>query len=187
MFDDIARKRLLSLARTAIGIHLHDKDIELPGAFADPVYSEHRGVFVKLYLHGELRGGLGSFTPERPVAQAVVENAIAAAFGDPRYPPVSAADFADLLVEISIISLPEIILWHDEAQLFSALSENIHGVALEEGSDVANFFPQMWSQFPNKKEFLQQLSLKAGLKADAWKTATIKKYTVESFSEADFL
>lgn len=185
--DDTARKRLLSLARTAIGIHLHDDDLELPTDFKDPVYAEHRGVFVKLYLNGELRGGLGSISPERAIAQAVVENAVASAFGDPRFPPVTEADFADLIIEISVASVPELIIWQKPEQLFSALTPDLHGVVLKKGTDIANFFPQMWSQFPDPQSFLEQLSLKAGLEKEAWQTATLKKYTLEKFSDYDFL
>ncbi len=186
MIDTTTRKRLLSLARTTIGIHLQGDDLELPHEFPDPTYAQLSGVFIRLFLNDELRGGFGSYSPEIPVAQAVVEYTTSAAFGDPRFQPVTEAEFDDVIIEIGIVSIPQIIIWKSEAELLDAITPGEHGAALESNAHTANFLPVMWSEIPEKQEFLRQLSLKAGLAADAWKTATIKTYTIERFSEADF-
>ena len=75
-----------SEALTAPGLDLHPDDDATP---ATP-----GAAFVTLTLDGHLRGCIGSLTAHRPLAEDVTANALAAAFDDPRFPPLTAAEFA---------------------------------------------------------------------------------------------
>ena len=186
MIDPPTRKRLLSLARTAIGLHLQGADIELPERFDDPVYAMQHGVFVRIFRNGDLRGGFGSYSPLLPVAQGVVEYTVSAAFGDPRFAPIEESEFDDLVIELQIASLPEILSWESPADLFAQLVPGEDGIALEYDAHASNFLPQVWEVLPVPAAFLAELAQKAGLPPRGWEQATIKRYQVERFAEDDF-
>ena len=93
---------LLELAREAITRATHRQ--ESPPVDLNAVSGEVRrdgASFVTLTKHGELRGCIGSLEPRRPLALDVRENAVAAAFNDPRFPPLHLSDLDDLCVEVS--------------------------------------------------------------------------------------
>jgi AMMECR1 domain-containing protein len=43
--------------------------------------------------------------------------------------------------------------------------------------------PQVWEEISNKTEFLEQLSLKAGLSKDEWKNSQFWYYKVKAVKE----
>jgi len=47
----------------------------------------------------------------------------------------------------------------------------------------STYLPQVWEQLPDKINFLESLSLKGGMPRDGWKTANVKRYRAEHFSE----
>ena len=51
---------------------------------------ENRGAFVTLKKHGELRGCIGRLAADRPLGEVVAEMALAAAFQDPRFNPLTS-------------------------------------------------------------------------------------------------
>ncbi len=55
------------------------------------------------------------------------------------------------------------------------------GIILKKGKNISTFLPQVWDKIPNKKDFLQRLSIKAGLDKDAWKDSQTELwyYTVK--------
>ena len=52
---------------------------------------EKKGVFVTLTINGQLRGCIGTIQPIMPLYEAVIKNAISAAYSDPRFPPETSA------------------------------------------------------------------------------------------------
>src|SRR4051812_8131075 len=61
------------------------------------------GVFVTLHARGELRGCIGHIESDGPIAETVARCAAAAAFDDPRFPAVTAAEIPDLEIELSLL------------------------------------------------------------------------------------
>ena len=59
------------------------------------------------------------------------------------------------------------------------------GVLLHIGGRTATFLPQVWAQIPDKVQFLEHLSQKAGCEASAWrgKDVSVEIYHVECFEE----
>jgi uncharacterized protein (TIGR00296 family) len=83
---------LLALVRATIARKLGFSG-ELADEFAetlerDPFLREKRGVFVTLHKEGALRGCIGYIEPVAILAEAIPEMALAAAFRDPRFPPL---------------------------------------------------------------------------------------------------
>ena len=71
-------------------------------------FERAHGVFVTLehYPTRELRGCIGFPRAVGPIKESLVDAAIAAAFEDPRFVPVSKYELEELLVEVSILSSP---------------------------------------------------------------------------------
>jgi AmmeMemoRadiSam system protein A len=66
------------------------------------------GAFVTIHKHGTLRGCIGTIEPTQDnVAKEVIQNAISAAIHDPRFPPITPEELADLDIKVDVLSEPE--------------------------------------------------------------------------------
>ncbi|MDT8384974.1 MAG: AmmeMemoRadiSam system protein A [Gammaproteobacteria bacterium] len=138
--------------------------------------------FVTLKQHGELRGCIGSLEARRPLVEDVAYNAYAAAFADPRFPPLTEQDFSEVDIQLSVLSRAEPIQFDGEADLLRQLRPGIDGLILEDGRHRGTFLPAVWESLPQPAAFLQHLKMKAGLPADYWSdTLKVSRYTTESF------
>jgi AmmeMemoRadiSam system protein B/AmmeMemoRadiSam system protein A len=159
---DEAGRTLLALARAAIEARLFGSARALDA----PWLAQAGATFVTLTRDGQLRGCLGSLEARRPLGEDVAENALAAAFRDPRFEPVGAAEWPRLRVEVSLLSPPKALHFADEAELLAALVPGEDGVILEADGRRATFLPQVWETLADKRQFLRELVRKAGLPAD---------------------
>jgi hypothetical protein len=98
----------------------------------------------------------------------VGENALAAAFRDHRFAPLTADEFATTRVEVSLLTPAEAFPVLDEADAIARLRPAVDGVVLGYRQRRATFLPQVWESLPDPRQFLAQLKLKAGLPADFW-------------------
>jgi len=132
-----------------------------------------------------LRGCIGTIEPIQPLTDGVVDNALNAAFRDPRFPPLSPEEYDDVDVEVSLLTVPEILEFHDSNDLLDKLQPGVHGVILSKGWHRATFLPQVWDQLPDKITFIEHLCQKAGMGNDCWKDSgvEVRVYTAEHFSE----
>jgi AmmeMemoRadiSam system protein B/AmmeMemoRadiSam system protein A len=152
---------------------------------ASPAFEAPGAVFVTLLLDGRLRGCIGSLEPHRPLREDLRANAVAAAFRDPRFPPLSAAEFARVRVEVSELEPAEPLVAGSETEAWAAVEPGIHGVILEWGRHRSTFLPQVWAQLPTPREFFAALKCKAGLPADFWAPdVRLARYTVRKWAEA---
>jgi len=174
---------LLTIARSAIADRLalpaqHDitcASLAQPGA-----------TFVTLKCAGELRGCMGSVRPVRPLGADVRANAIAAAFGDPRFPPLAAFEFAKMEVEVSLLTAEEPIDIVDEHDLLARLRPGLDGLILQFGQRRATFLPQVWDTLPDPREFLAALKRKAGLPEGFWSSQmNVSRYGVTKWVESE--
>jgi AmmeMemoRadiSam system protein A len=119
--------------------------------------------FVTLRSEGELRGCIGSPEPHRPLVEDVAENAFAAAFRDPRFPPLQRGELRHLELELSLLGPQQPIDFTDEADLLRKLRPGLDGLVLAEGTRRALFLPAVWESLPHPAHFLAHLKSKAGL------------------------
>ena len=159
---DEAGTKLLSIARGAIESKLFGS-ASMPDA---PWLRQNGATFITLTKDGALRGCIGSLEAARPLGDDTAENAIAAAFRDPRFPPMSAAEWPGIKVEVSLLSAPKPMRFADEADLVAQIRPGEDGIILECDSRRATFLPQVWESIPDKRQFLAELARKAGLPAD---------------------
>ncbi len=149
-----------------------------------PELKEERATFVTLTLNGNLRGCIGMLEACRPLAEDITENAVSAAFRDPRFPPLSRDEFGDLKISISVLSPPEEMTFSSEADLLNQIRPGIDGLILQEGVRKGTFLPSVWEELPETAAFVEHLKLKAGLPAGYWSdTLRVFRYTAECFSE----
>jgi len=178
------QQTLLTLARETIAQTVNRR--EPPSVDVNTVSEnlQREGAsFVTLTRHEQLRGCIGSLEPRRPLVLDVQENAIGAAFHDPRFPPVSQEELDDLHVEISVLSAPQPLSYDGADDLIAKLRPGVDGVVIERGWNRATFLPQVWEKLPDPHQFLGHLCLKAHLPADAYRHPGLDVYVyqVEKF------
>ncbi|MEP7181554.1 MAG: AmmeMemoRadiSam system protein A [Betaproteobacteria bacterium] len=176
---------LVRIARAAIGSRLGAGGDAVPGHAA---LDRPGATFVTLMQDDELRGCIGTLEPVRPLGIDVRENALAAAFRDPRFEPMRADEFEATAVEVSLLSASEPVVFVDEAHLMAQLRPGVDGVILEYGRHRATFLPQVWDALPSPGDFLAALKRKAGLPVDFRDAAmNVRRYAVIKWKESDFV
>jgi AmmeMemoRadiSam system protein A len=175
---------LIGIARGAIGEKLGNSAAAQPPS---AVWLQEPGAsFVTLTRAGELRGCIGSLEARRPLSADVRENALGAAFKDPRFQPLTHAEWTETRVEVSLLSAMEPLATADEEELLRSLRPGVDGLALEFGHHRSTFLPQVWEQLPTPRAFLTQLRRKAGLPPDFWEPGLrLARYTVKKWREQD--
>ena len=130
------------------------------------------GAFVSLHKHGRLRGCIGHFGEDYPLYEIVAEMARAAAFEDPRFPPVRREELDDIDIEISVLTPMRRIQSLDEFELHR------HGIYIRKGYRSGTFLPQVADEVNwTKEEFVAHCSQdKAGLGWDGWRDAELYVY-----------
>lgn len=188
--EDKDRRVLLTAARRAIMSELlEDKSPLAKPEESSPVLKEKRGCFVTLHKRGSLRGCIGRIEPITPLLSCVEENAVNAAFRDPRFSSVDKSEMEEIDIEISVLTVPRQITFRDGDHLKEQLVPGVHGVILSQGYRRATFLPQVWEQLPQKEDFLEHLCLKGGMPRSAWQEpgTRVEVYEAEYFSEKEML
>ena len=138
--------------------------------------------FVTLRSVGELRGCIGSIDARRALGDDVARNAYAAAYRDPRFPPLEPHEHASLEVEVSVLTprVPISVASEDEA--LASLRPGTDGVYLQYRETSATFLPQVWESLPDPLDFLAELRRKAGLPVRFWHPdIRLSRYSVEKY------
>jgi uncharacterized protein len=172
---------LLALARAAIanafGENMH--------ADASAPWLRQPGAsFVTLKQEEQLRGCIGSLEAHRSLLDDVAANARAAAFRDPRFPPLSAIEFERTRIEISLLSPLEPVPARSETEALNRIRPQVDGLVLHWRRHRGTFLPQVWEDLPNPRDFLAHLKGKAGLPHDFWaEDLRLLRYHVVKWSE----
>jgi len=173
---------LLTLARNAIAERFGQAQSP-----ADDCPELHKpgATFVTLTQHDNLRGCIGSLEAWRPLVQDIHENALAAAFRDPRFEPLRADELPITRVEVSLLTPAQPIFFTSEADALAQLRPEIDGVIFTAGQRRSTFLPQVWEQLPGPASFMAHLKQKAGLPANYWGSdIRLERYGVQKWKEA---
>lgn len=172
---------LLRLARAAIAEHFGVPFV----AGEDAAWLHSQGAsFVTLTHRHQLRGCIGTLQAHRALLADVRANAAAAAFRDPRFPPLGRDEFEVICIEVSVLSAVEAVQFRDEIDALAQLRPTVDGVIFEYGYHRSTFLPQVWDDFSDPREFMGNLKHKAGLPPDFWDPAVrLSRYTVSKWSE----
>lgn len=182
--DNNQQRVLLQTARKAIYKKLNGQSLLLDINEYDPAFRQVGASFVTLKINIQLRGCIGSLEPVRSLVEDVVRNAEAAAFEDPRFAPLTLAEWDDLQIDISVLNPPQPMSFQSEQDLIRQLRPGVDGLVLQENFYRGTFLPSVWQQLPEPREFLRQLKRKAGLDPDYWSSAIqVQRYTTSTIAD----
>ncbi|MHA1730109.1 MAG: TIGR00296 family protein [Promethearchaeota archaeon] len=188
-------KKLINFARNNIRNYLKNQErLQIP-QYLKEKYSDKLGSFVTLKkihkIERRLRGCIGITLPVYPLIETVSHVSLSAAFEDPRFPQVSLHELNEIIIEISILTVPELIkVKNPEEDYFNEIKIGRDGLLIEKGIRRGLLLPQVpvdndrnW----DTKTFLIHLCMKASLSQDAWKNkeTRISKFQALIFEEEE--
>jgi len=184
-FNQQEKDYMLKLARETLSSAVHDGKITPPSKPKPELsrLAQNFGCFVTLNSHGQLRGCIGNIEPIKPLYKGIADNAVNAAFHDPRFPEVKASELGDIKIEVSVLTKPAPLGAKSPDEILNKLIPFEHGVILKLGSRQSTFLPQVWEQLPDKVMFLEHLAIKAGAGRNDWKRADVWVYRAVHFAE----
>ena len=145
--------------------------ITLP-AWSD-VLADQDGVFVSIKKAGNLRGCIGTFLPQyTSLQEEIYNNTKAAALSDPRFPPLTSAELAQIEISVDILSSPERVYGLDE------LDVKKYGVIVSHGHKKGLLLPDL-EGVDSVEEQVHIAMQKAGIPAD--KEIDVYRFTVERY------
>jgi AmmeMemoRadiSam system protein A len=166
------------LARLAVEIFIEDGVRIAPPPQPEGVLARSAGVFVTIKTIGnDLRGCIGTIEPARlKVAEEIIRNAIIAATGDPRFPPVRREELANLTYGVDVLNAAELVRGPDD------LDPAIYGVIIEsmDGRHRGLLLPRIEGLDTVEKQW-RAVHLKAGLTPGA--SVRIERFTVTRFGK----
>ncbi|MBU0983277.1 MAG: AmmeMemoRadiSam system protein B [candidate division Zixibacteria bacterium] len=170
-----AKQQLLDIARKAVAAKLTGDKLQPRPIEA---LEDQKGMFVTLKIDGHLRGCIGQIRARQPLYQTVAEMAVAAAFDDPRFPPLKTEEAERVEFEISVLSPLE------RLRDFSKVEIGRDGLMIKLDLHSGLLLPQVATENHwTVKEFLEQTCLKAGLPKESYKDkfAEVYKFSAEVF------
>ncbi len=170
------KKALTNLARATLENYFKSPNAQLADHLLYPIISsgidQKTGAFVTLKTKdGQLRGCIGRILSSEPLYKTVHAMTLAAAFNDSRFVPIIQDDLAHITLSITILTQPvKVANYHD-------IIIGKHGIVLYKKNPQGNitatavFLPQVAiEQKWDREKTLEQLSIKAGLSSNSWKT-----------------
>jgi hypothetical protein len=184
ILSSVERQQLVHLVRNAILAQLDQRgNFEIKLNQYHGTLRQKLASFVTLKINGGLRGCIGSLVASRDLVVDVAHNAIAAAFQDRRFKPLTLEEFTQVDVHISVLSPPQEIDIRTREELVAKLRPGIDGVILEQGDHRSTYLPSVWEQLPDAGQFIGELRVKAGLPRDGWsEQMKVSLYTTEEFN-----
>jgi AmmeMemoRadiSam system protein A len=176
-YSEKERFLLLDLAHRAIEAALSGEKLDTKAPTEH--LAELRSAFTTLHLEGQLRGCVGYLAASLPLYRTIAETAVAAAFHDGRFYPVTNRESPNLKIEISVLSALRPITPEE-------IEVGKHGLVVSLAERRGLLLPQVpverdWDAM----RFLEQTCCKAGLPPDAWKRGiTLEAFTAEVFGES---
>jgi AmmeMemoRadiSam system protein A len=170
------RAALVALARAAVEAEIAGKG---PPSSPKPqgILAQELGCFVTLTNHGHLRGCIGTFQPQGPLGEMIVEMARAASRdGRFAYDPITPRELPDVKVEVSILSPLETTDKPLDLQV------GTHGIYIIRGGASGCFLPEVATDMGwDARQFLDECCAgKAGLPPNAWELPGTKVYLFTS-------
>jgi AmmeMemoRadiSam system protein A len=172
---------LLRLARSSIERKVSKNSIEITSV-QEEILHRPSGAFVTLHLWEQLRGCIGRIRSSDPLYRVVQEMAMAAATQDPRFPPLQIQEISEIHIEISVLSVPQVLTELREIEV------GRHGLIISAAGRSGLLLPQVASEEGwDVETFLSHTCMKAGLPMDFWTYGNpkIEIFSAEVFSERE--
>jgi len=162
------KKALLKAARETIHAAFGRMDTPAPDYSKYPALKWESGAFVTLTINQELRGCIGYIESDKYLYETICDAAKQAAFHDPRFYPLSAKEYEQVEIEISVLTPAEPIKSYDEIEIGK------HGLIVQENGRRGLLLPQVATEYNmTRDEFLEAICQKAGLDKNLWRRKQI--------------
>jgi len=180
-------KKAVVFARSVVENHV--KKTSPPSFDLSSIFSEQQGAFVTLHTFPshDLRGCIGIPLPIMSLKEAIIEGAQSVTH-DPRFPPLVDDELDGVVVEVTVLTKPELIYVNEPKDYLSSVEIGRDGLIVEQGIFKGLLLPQVpVEQGWDKEEFLSHTCMKAGLLPDAWfdKSTKISKFSGQIFTELE--
>jgi len=179
-------KKLIDLARNSITSYFK-KNVFKANSSLKKEFSELMGCFVTIYKGNTLRGCIGFPEPIYPVYEGIIKAASEAAFGDPRFPPLSKQEFSQIRIEVSVLTPPRLLHVRNPEDYGQLVKIGKDGLVVRGTYHSGLLLPQVAVEYKwDVKTFLDQTCLKAGMDADSWKNfdeCRVYRFQSEVFAE----
>ena len=170
---------MLAIARETITAGLEGRKPRIAENGATPLLREPCGAFVTLHkitganqANRSLRGCIGRMSASLPLEETVRAMAREAAFGDPRFPPLTPEELPQCRIEISVLSPMTPCPNPREVTV------GVHGLYLVRGGRAGVLLPQVpLEQGWDLDEYLDYICIKAGLPAHSYNAPDAALYT----------
>lgn len=133
------------------------------------------GAFVTLKSDGQLRGCIGNIIGQGPLINTLERMAVAAAFEDPRFTPLTASEMDEIQIEVSIMG--PLTLCPDPERI----EIGRHGLYIRKTMHSGLLLPQVAVEWGwDRETFLDQTCIKAGLPRGSWRKPKIEIWWFEA-------
>jgi len=176
------RAQLLALARETLAAHFRSEPPPRLASDRAEAFGEARGLFVTLRIGDALRGCIGTMAPDGDLGRTVPRYARAAAFEDPRFPPLHPDELPMCRIEISVLSPPRPV------EDLSEISIGSDGLIIEGEGRRGLLLPQVATEWGfDRERFAAEVALKAGLPPEAVRSPGTRlwAFQAEVFREGD--
>ncbi|TLZ70921.1 MAG: TIGR00296 family protein [Methanobacteriota archaeon] len=186
-YSDEDGRLAVQIARRAVDAYVQARPF--PTVKVPERFNEKAGAFVTLntFPEGHLRGCIGYPSPFFPLIKALVK-AAEGACEDPRFPPLQKDEVDRVLLEVSLLTKPDLLDVRRPKDYPRAISVGRDGLVVAQGPARGLLLPQVAVEWGwGAEEFLSEACMKAGLLPDAWLDDATRVYTfrAEIFSEVD--
>jgi len=180
---------LVMLSRDSINYYLENLvPMNRPKIFSAELKNP-QGAFCTLltYPDLDLRGCIGTIFPEKSLVDTVISVSCSAT-QDPRFLPLSPAEFERVLIEVTVLSELEKISVSEPRDYLKSVEIGKDGLFIKKGYNCGVFLPQVpVEQKWDVKTYLCELCRKAGLDMDAWILSPVQlyKFQAQIFAESE--
>lgn len=172
------QKKILSYVRELLKARLTGGP-ELELVLSREIMEQKRGIFVTLKLRGRLRGCIGHIFGVEPLGKSIRRMTLAAAFEDPRFPPLALDELEGLKIHISLLTKPVRVKSHKD------IRTGTDGIIVTYGWKKGVYLPEVATETGwDAMTFFASCALeKAGLTEQELPGATIEIFQTEGFED----
>ena len=163
--QDLMKIAKLSLENTVINKQVYKPSRE---EWDDSLFNKGAAYVVLKNKAKQIKGMSGSILSTQAIAFDVANNTYIAASGSKDYPPINQDELSDIKISINLLSGFERLHYSNEVELLAKINQNVDGILLQDGNRQGMFLPQKWQEYPQKRDFLNQLKISAGLSPSYW-------------------
>jgi len=151
MLSLVEGQRAVSFARDVVEQHVKNNSISSTNLKG--VFTENQGAFVTIHTYPEhdLRGCIGIPLPIMSLKEAIIEGAKSAT-RDPRFPPLAENELDNIIIEVTILTKPELIEVDQPQEYLSKIVIGRDGLIVEQG-----FFKGLFDKSTKISKFSGQI------------------------------